>query len=95
MASFIFKVGDVFAIKGRGIILCPPDRAEPYAGPTIRRGSRIELRSPGRPPLQTEITGLDFVGKTVSIPIRTPEGFSKEDVPSETELWLTDEEQER
>jgi len=95
MASLIFKVGDVFTIKGRGLVLCPPDRGEAYEGPTIRRGSRIELRMPRRPPLRTEVSGLALRADGFDILIRAPEGFSKEDVPLGTEVWLMDEDSER
>jgi hypothetical protein len=91
MVHFVFKVGEVFPIKGRGIILCPSEPNASYEGPNVSRGALIELRRPDLPPIRTEVSGIVLLKDQFHILICTPDGFVKTDVPVGTKIWLIDE----
>jgi hypothetical protein len=95
MSRLVFKVGDVFSIKGRGIVLVAAEPVAKHQCPGCRRGSRIELRRPGLPALRTEVDAVPISQDSLDIFIRRPSGLSKPDVPVGTEVWLVDEDEEQ
>jgi hypothetical protein len=89
MGKYLFTVDAAFDIKGRGIVLAPgiPGRH------TVRRGDRIELRTPNGEVVRTEIIGLELIGflqEDNTIKDVTPIVIKKmeSEILKGTEVWL-------
>lgn len=78
---FLFKVEDLFEIKGRGLILVPGlgDKVK-----FAKIGNKIKLIRPDKSEIEAIISGIAFQ-RNYDILV---DNLKKEDVPIGTEVWL-------
>ena len=86
--TFGAKIVDTFQIEGRGFVIA-------FDAPVFRLlvNDPIQLRTPDGRILNTHVGGIEMVcgpkiDRSRMHPILLPPGFSKQDVPIGTEVWL-------
>lgn len=88
--TLLFIVEDAFQITDRGCVLVPGPSAGP-GGPTVRVGDPIRLVKPDGEVIDTEIRGIEMLGrrprpKVITAPILLPLDITKEQVPVGTRV---------
>jgi translation elongation factor EF-Tu-like GTPase len=88
--TLLFVVEDAFQIAGRGCILVPGPVAE-AGGPDVRVGDPIRLVKPDGQTVDTEIQGIEMIGrrpppKVMTAPILLPRDITKDQVPKGTHV---------
>jgi hypothetical protein len=95
VSRLLFRVAEVFTVKGRGICLCPGISLQDYR--SMKPGDEIELRAPASAARRVTIQALVYPPSIIYVgaepPERTsfvmlPPGLKAEDVPVGTEVWL-------
>lgn len=88
--KLLFKVGDIFQISGRGVVIIPRDFAEDFR---IRVGDKIQIRIPGGRSINTLVAGVEFAKVEkgpCKMAVLLPKDIKREDVTSDSEIWSLD-----
>ncbi|HMF89993.1 MAG TPA: hypothetical protein VKL40_05070 [Candidatus Angelobacter sp.] len=87
------KVEDTFQISGRGcVVVAAVPRA--HLDFRLRAKDSIQLRTPDGRVLNTHVAGIEIAcgpGVKDGMAFLLPKEIAKQDVPKETEIWLTQE----